>query len=568
MQFGRGATKSLFVIRRAATFGLTLLALAACKSRSPGGADGALDEAGVLETITVPDSGVTESGGVRIAILATPTPVFSASEFPARDPNKATEERKGVYRLGDLRKGAQVLAKPEVLKKTNCPEGWFELLDGGFICGKYATADLSSKELATAPHPPYNDRPLPYDYGLNLTNGTPLYRRFPLRKERADAERGLPVGKTKRDEKGEVVKAESDPAPAGSETPWYLRDHKGARPQVTLDELKGESGLVLQRMVRGFYLGLDQEVTGYAGTFWRTTLGNFVAKNHILMHKSVTEFEGVHLDAADPKRRLPIAFVTNTNTHRHTLEEKNGEWRSHGGELLPRFSIVGVTGNSKVVNNKRFVETIEGWWVRDTDVTIARAPELPPNIGADEKWIDVNLKTQTLVASHGDIPVYATIVSTGRHDDHDPSKDHRTKSGSFRIREKHISATMDDDSASDGPYSIQDVPWIMYFEGSFALHGAFWHSRFGHERSHGCVNMTPYDAREVFRWVGPKLPEGWHGVRATDANPGTRVIVHDEAPPPGTQKDAAKDSATKDAGTKKSAEKKADAATEKKTKEN
>ena len=86
---------------------------------------------------------------------------------------------------------------------------------------------------------------------------------------------------------------------------------------------------------------------------------------------------------------------------------------------------------------------------------------------------------------------------------------------------------MDDDVASDGPYSIEDVPWIMYFKGSYALHGAFWHTNFGHERSHGCVNLTPLDAKHVFGWAGPKLPDGWHGVRATTENPGTRVIVHE-----------------------------------------
>jgi hypothetical protein len=32
----------------------------------------------------------------------------------------------------------------------------------------------------------------------------------------------------------------------------------------------------------------------------------------------------------------------------------------------------------------------------------------------------------------------------------------------------------------------------------------------------------------IFGWVGPTLPDGWHGAHATDANPGTRVIVHDE----------------------------------------
>jgi hypothetical protein len=38
--------------------------------------------------------------------------------------------------------------------------------------------------------------------------------------------------------------------------------------------------------------------------------------------------------------------------------------------------------------------------------------------------------------------------------------------------------------------------------------------------------MTPFDAHELFGWVGPALPQGWHGVHATEANPGTRVIVH------------------------------------------
>ena len=103
----------------------------------------------------------------------------------------------------------------------------------------------------------------------------------------------------------------------------------------------------------------------------------------------------------------------------------------------------------------------------------------------------------------------------------------RTHSGEFRIREKHIAATMDGDVASDGPYSIEDVPWIMYFNGSVALHGAFWHSNFGHVQSHGCVNLAPLDAKTLFGWTEPQLPQGWHGVFATPERPGTRVVVRD-----------------------------------------
>ena len=53
------------------------------------------------------------------------------------------------------------------------------------------------------------------------------------------------------------------------------------------------------------------------------------------------------------------------------------------------------------------------------------------------------------------------------------------------------------------PYSIEDVPYVMYFEGSYALHGAFWHNNFGHEQSHGCVNLAPLDAKKIFFWTEP-----------------------------------------------------------------
>ena len=35
--------------------------------------------------------------------------------------------------------------------------------------------------------------------------------------------------------------------------------------------------------------------------------------------------------------------------------------------------------------------------------------------------------------------------------------------------------------------------------------GTFWHSDFGVRRSHGCVNVTPEDAKWIFRWTTPAL---------------------------------------------------------------
>ncbi|MFO0679856.1 MAG: L,D-transpeptidase [Polyangiaceae bacterium] len=541
-------------------FAWASLSLAACKKSDPAASLATDGDAAPMvethETLTV-DAGTpgAKNDTLTAYALSSPTPITSAPEWPAKDPSKADTDRAGVVRLGYFRKGTSFSIKRDVVKKGNCPEGWFALADSpGFVCGKYATLDANAKELANAPHAPFAEGPLPYAYGLNITNGTPLYRRPPLRRERKEHERGLAIGKSPKKDKGDghdklsksddaesdgTAKAKAAPpkpvaetSPTGepSETPWYLKNHGGQRPQITLGDLKGETSLIETRMVRGFYLALDREVHAFSGKFWRNTRGALAPADHILVHKPKTEFEGVNFaDPAEP-RKLPLGFFLGLYARQFTIDEEKktetGEPRVRRGDKVPRFTIVSLTGKRKVVEGRAYMETTEGWWMRDIDGTVAKANPIPSGVKNDEKWVDVNITSQTLVSYEGEKPVYATLVSSGRHND-DPAKDHRTVTGSFRIREKHISDTMDDDGASDGPYSIEDVPWVMYFERSYALHGAFWHSSFGHERSHGCVNLTPHDARKIFSWAGPNLPAGWHGVRATDANPGTRVVVHE-----------------------------------------
>jgi hypothetical protein len=148
-----------------------------------------------------------------------PTPVFSEMAWPAKDPTKASDDRQGVIRLGYLRRGATAPIKGEPVVKTSCPEGWYELVQGGFVCGKYATRDPNDKSLKNAPHAPFTEGPLPYEYGLNLTNGTPLYRRAPLRSERKEWEHGLQVGRKKKkkvDADGNPVESANDDSTAAA----------------------------------------------------------------------------------------------------------------------------------------------------------------------------------------------------------------------------------------------------------------------------------------------------------------------------------------------------------------
>jgi hypothetical protein len=63
-------------------------------------------------------------------------------------------------------------------------------------------------------------------------------------------------------------------------------------------------------------------------------------------------------------------------------------------------------------------------------------------------------------------------------------------------------------------YFVNKVPWVLFFQAHNAIHGAYWHDRFGVSKSHGCVNVAPLDARHLFEWLAPPLAPAWTGYRA------------------------------------------------------
>jgi lipoprotein-anchoring transpeptidase ErfK/SrfK len=126
----------------------------------------------------------------------------------------------------------------------------------------------------------------------------------------------------------------------------------------------------------------------------------------------------------------------------------------------------------------------------------------PEAIGNGEKWIDVNLTSQTLVAFEGNAPVYQSLVSSG-------TANHPTVTGQFRIWLRF--STQDMNGRRLGfDYFLKDVPYVQYFYQDYALHGTYWHSNFGTPMSHGCVNLPTPSAEWLFNW----------------ANNGTLVNVH------------------------------------------
>ena len=80
-------------------------------------------------------------------------------------------------------------------------------------------------------------------------------------------------------------------------------------------------------------------------------------------------------------------------------------------------------------------------------------------MGEGDRWIDIDLSHQTLVAYDWKQPRYVTLVSSGRARTPRPELDYLTPRGLHRIRGKHLTATMDDDEPGEPPYSLEDVPY-------------------------------------------------------------------------------------------------------------
>jgi lipoprotein-anchoring transpeptidase ErfK/SrfK len=118
-----------------------------------------------------------------------------------------------------------------------------------------------------------------------------------------------------------------------------------------------------------------------------------------------------------------------------------------------------------------------------------------------ERWIEVILNEQRLVAHDGDSIFMNTLISSGKYG--------RTRKGDFKIWTKLRSTKMSG-GVGRNYYYLPNVPCVMYFDGAIGLHGTYWHNNFGHTMSHGCVNMKTPDACQLFDW----------------ASVGTRVYVH------------------------------------------
>ncbi len=447
--------------------------------------------------------------------------------------------------LGYLRLGEAVARSEKPVPGDKCPDGWYGVYPRGFVCaGEEASLDLGHKIIRALGVRPDLSKPMPYTYGFVRANAS-LYHQVPTvkdmekfefavkghlksyekNKERWNRVEQAGANHVPLDPQGHAKVAAKDTVPPppqpeldnlfgnleDGETPWWLR---GRRQIPNVSTYKSpEYAVFAGKVYRHAGLAVVGSFTAdeRAGHRKFTVLldGRLIGEDKIKPHYA-SPFHGIALDGSVP---FPFAMIRRDDAYNFQPDEQS-RWKRL--EKMTFRDIVPLTGNVKKFATTKYYETKDGRWLRYDQISVFETPEPPKRFDyKTAKWVDVSIWQQTLVLYEGERPVYATLVSTGVDGMGDPETTKSTIRGEFRIDYKHVTATMDADDP-ESRFELRDVPWVQYFERGYALHAAYWHDDFGRPRSHGCINLAPIDARKVFFWTDPPLPEHWHAVRSSE----------------------------------------------------
>ena len=509
------------------------VALAGCKGRDGEGiislsGASAGDKGAAFDPAMEP-----KPGGPRLGAVAMVAPIYLKSD-------------RRSSKIGYLRAGGTVVRGEKPVALDDCAGGYYRVLPAGYVCASVdATTDLKHPILRALTRRPDLSKPMPYPYAF-VRAIAPNYYRVPTKKEQLQYEMRLKehlrsYHKLKKkwdavtvgandvplDAKGNAVGDPPREPPERTDNelfggtgddaiPWFF---KGGRKIPNISSFKApDYAVITNRVPRHAGLALIGTFMGDDRRLAMTTDARLVPTSKLKPALAST-FHGV--DTADGKWHLPVGFVRREGAQRYDafkrVLDKTGALAFHAA--------VQLTGKSTKIGEARLVEASDGSWIKDDDLAIAvKSSELPSFAATTKRWIDISILGQTLVLYEGVKPVYVTAVSTGRDGLGDPRTTLSTVRGTFKIREKHVTTTMDSHEVGN-KFELRDVPWVEYFEKGYAIHAAPWHDNYGNPRSHGCINMSPIDARRVFMFTDPPLPADWHAVYASEST-GEGTVVH------------------------------------------
>lgn len=147
-----------------------------------------------------------------------------------------------------------------------------------------------------------------------------------------------------------------------------------------------------------------------------------------------------------------------------------------------------------------------GAWMHSS--LVRRIADPTPNTTAQpeangDTWITVDRATNTLTLMRGGEVQLVTYVALGVAGRESPQGEHATF-GKYRA-DRMTSASLPDAERS---YNLPNVPYVQYYlEGGYAIHGTYWHDRYGSAESQGCINLTWTDSAYLFGITSPAVFE-------------------------------------------------------------
>jgi hypothetical protein len=389
-----------------------------------------------------------------------------------------------------------------------CKRPWVEMVPRGWVCADFL--EPSTKPPAGVELPRMaRGEVVPGVYGKVTEAGATAFTLI---------EPGAPKG-----QKAKNGKPSDDREKVTSTTP----DESGRLPDPGIPAIEPEGNRMEpgRPLLGSINVRKYAEITVGGRRYWKIAAhqNEYALASSIFEHKPST-FRGARL-ADDTGLTLPFAFVWPRwgGAKAYAYGSAKGQWP--GRQIDARTAVQLLEEGKDAAGKTTAYRISANEWVMAGDLRLVAAAELPALVRRNERWIDVDLDNQIMVAYEGELPVYATLVTTG-------ARDTASETGLWRIWKKVAETDMSGLSGED-PYAVATVPWTQFFspEKGLALHAAYWHDKFGTPRSHGCINLAPVDARWLYFWSDPQVPPGWTMAAGVTEAPGSIVRVRSKATP-------------------------------------
>lgn len=233
---------------------------------------------------------------------------------------------------------------------------------------------------------------------------------------------------------------------------------------------------------------LSRIALNYGVSMWSIMQANGISNASMLYTGQVLTIPGATAQAAPASAPAAEPVVASAQASTYTIQP---------GDTLQRIALQHGTSVAALMAANQIADMNRIFWGLTLVIPGPGAPapapvpqaSAPPAPTATGKLLLVNLTEQRAYAYENGALLNSFVVSTGL-----PGTP--TLTGTFAIYVKYRYAPM------SGPgYYLPNVPYVMYYDGSYGLHGTYWHNNFGNPMSHGCVNFRTPDAEWIYNWA-------------------------------------------------------------------